>query len=512
MPTSNEIRRLTTKWKSGTGWPKRLEWIDIAGLRGWSGQRFRLDYPIMAVVGENGVGKSTVLQAAAAVYKSTAEKEFIKGRGFASDFFPNTAWDEIRQAQIRYSVRQGNQTVSGIVRKKTDRWLGNVERPERPVAYIDLSRIQPISARVGYPRISKTPHSEASFLPFDKYRMGRLSQIMGRAFDVAKMSKTDIDPKREIPVLGYHGAVYSGFHQGAGETTIAELLKTDLPQHSLVLIDEIETSLHPRSQRRLVRDLAERCRERELQIVLTTHSPFILDELPHEARAQISEMDGVRSIVYGVSPEFAMTKMDDVAQYECDLYVEDKRAQIMLVEILAKFSQQTVLRCRTIPYGAASVGQALGIMVSQKRFPRPSCVFLDGDQAEAIGCTRLPGDDAPERVVFSELKAKNWGKVSERTGRPHPNVSDACSQAMLSENHKEWVIRAATSLVLGGDIVWQALCAEWANNCLNGEEAKKVIQPIDDALIGAPIGNIGSPVSLDLTSPSASGNLTLFEL
>jgi len=78
--------------------------------------------------------------------------------------------------------------------------------------------------------------------------------------------------------------MYSGFHQGAGETTVAELLEADLPQYSLVLIDEIESSLHPRAQRRLLRDLAERCRERQLQIILTTHSPYILEELPAEAR------------------------------------------------------------------------------------------------------------------------------------------------------------------------------------------------------------------------------------
>ena len=58
----------------------------------------------------------------------------------------------------------------------------------------------------------------------------------------------------------------------------------------------------------------------ELQIVVTTHSPIILDELPNEARAQIIQTPNGRAIVYGITPELAMTKMDDVPQYECDLY------------------------------------------------------------------------------------------------------------------------------------------------------------------------------------------------
>jgi predicted ATPase len=483
---SSEVRRLTAKWNSSTSWPKRLEWIEIRGLRGWTGQRFELRYPIMAVVGENGAGKSTVLHSATAVYtpSATTPKRLVKGRGqFASDFFPNTAWDTITGAEIKYQGKEGDRPLSGTIRKPTKQWLGNNTRPTRPVVYIDLSRIQPIPARVGYSKLTKTSHSEASATPFDKYRLARLSQIMGREFDTAKMALANIDANRAVPVLGHQGASYSGFHQGAGETTITELLQTDLPKYSLVLIDEVETSLHPRAQRRLIRDLAERARELELQIILTTHSPYVLDELPFEARAHISLTEQGREVIYGVSPEFAMTKMDDVPQHECDVYVEDKRAQAMVTEILAKHAPLLILRCQIVPYGAASVGQSLGIMVKQKRFPRPSVVFLDGDQSDSQGCVRLR-DDAPERVVFEELRQINWSKLAERIGRQHSAVVDACTQAMLLGNHHDWINHAASPLMLGGDIVWQAMCNIWADSCLNAEDAKKIVQPIEDALLG----------------------------
>ena len=70
-----------------------------------------------------------------------------------------------------------------------------------------------------------------------------------------------------------------------------------------------------------------------------------------------------------------------------------------------------------ITFGAASVGHALGQMVVQKRFPRPTCVFLDGDSAPAIGCILLSGNDAPERVVFETLKSKKWGSLWARLSR-----------------------------------------------------------------------------------------------
>lgn len=484
MPISREIQRLSAKWSSGVGWPKRLDWLEIKAIRGWTGQRFEFKYPIMAVIGENGVGKSTVLQCAAAVYKSKAPDK--KRARYASDFFPDTAWEHIDNAEIRYSLREGNSLFTREIKKPTDRWRGNPDRRERPVVYIDLSRIQPVPARVGYARLAKTKHNEISFLPFEESKLARFSSIMGREYDLAKMALTDADEERYVPVLRQHGALYSGFHQGAGETTVAEFLQTDLPRYSIVLIDEIETSLHPRSQRRLIRDLAEKCRELELQVILTTHSPSVLDELPLEARAHILEVGNARTILYGVSPEFAMTKMDDVPQPECDLYIEDKRAERFLIEILVKHAPSLIYRCRTVIYGTSSVGHALGQMVSKKRFPRASCVFLDGDQGAVIGCINLPGKEAPEHVVFEELKSNNWFKLHERTGRPFSDVHDACTQAMVLANHHDWVKFAASKLLIGGDFLWQAMCAEWAANCLTAETAKAVFQPIEDSLIGIP--------------------------
>jgi hypothetical protein len=163
------------------------------------------------------------------------------------------------------------------------------------------------------------------------------------------------------------------------------------------LIDEIESSLHPRAQRRLIRDLASVCRERELQIILTTHSPYILEELPKEARLQIFEQDGTRQVMIGVSPEFALTRMDEVAHPECELYVEDEAAKTLITEMLSQRDPDLSSRVLVTAYGAASVGYQLGHMVAGKRFPRPVGIFLDGDCAPGTGCCLLPGDDAPER-------------------------------------------------------------------------------------------------------------------
>lgn len=486
MPISDEMRRLSARWASGQGWPKRLEWIEVDGVRGWVGQRFTFKFPIMAITGENGVGKSTLLQGAAAVYQQPGTR---KSRSwFASDFFPDTAWEKVTEATVRYSVRQGGQTVASSLRKPGERWRGNPKRPRRDVEYVDLSRIQPVAARVGYSRLAKPIYFEKSSATFEDKRLARLSQVMGRKYDLAKMSLTDADNKRAVPVVSHLGATYSGFHQGAGETTVAELLQGNFPNYAIVLLDEIETSLHPRAQRRLMRELATQCREKELQIVISTHSPYVLDELPPEARSYVMLLqNGKREIIYGVSPEFAMTRMDDVPQHECDLYVEDKRAETLLSEIMIRHSPSDLERCQIIPYGAASVGVALGQMVANKRFPRPSCVFLDGDQGPkpAEGCVLLPGDDAPERVVFADLAQQTWLRCPDRVGRPFAAFEEACARATTISDHHDWIGEVASRLRVTGSQLWQTMCSEWVDHCLDPAEAKRICDAVSASLPNA---------------------------
>jgi predicted ATPase len=483
MAISSAMRRLDAKWKSGSGWPKRLEWLQIQNVRGWAGQRVDFSFPIMAITGENGAGKSTVLQCAAAVYRQPPSRR----QHYPSGYLLETPWDRITNGEVKYSTKSGDVIAQNRIHKPGDRWRLNNKRPVRNVEYIDLSRIQPVTSRVGFLRIAKPQNREVSALPFDEQRLTRFKEVMGRDYEGTRFATTEADKKRQVPVVRHDGVDYSGFNQGAGETMVVELFKREFPETSLVIIDEIETSLHPRTQRRLMRDLAVLCREKNVQVILSTHSPYILDELPPSARAYIMCLPGgMREVVSGVSPEFAMTQMDEVPHPECELYVEDERARVMLIEILAARTPDLTRRCGIITYGAASVGRSLGEMVASGRFPRPSRVFLDGDQGETKGCLLLPGDDAPEQVVFGALKAKNWKGLDQRTGRPFSRVSTECERAMTHADHHEWVTHAATPLSLNEDILWQAMCAEWATSCLDTGVADALIEQITDTIAGIP--------------------------
>ena len=328
----------------------------------------------------------------------------------------------------------------------------------------------------------KSGVTEGEHSAFDDSKVSRFSEIMGRSYAGVGISTTSVHKTRFVPIIEDNEVRYSGFHQGTGQITMAELLAVDFQQYSLVLIDEIETSLHPRAQRRLIRDLARIAREKEVQFILTTHSPYILDELPAEGRIYLMNESGSRVVVTGVSPEFAMTKMDEEIHPECDIYVEDQRAAALVSEILIVFEKDLLSRVKIVPYGSAQVGIALGMMASQNRFPRKSLVYLDADQSLSDGCILLPGDDAPERVIFEALSLANWPQISQRIGRSPADTIDALNRAMARDDHHEWIKEAANRLIVGSDTLWQAMCASWATQCATPAHLSQVALPVQEAL------------------------------
>jgi predicted ATPase len=479
---SREMGRLEAKWLSGTAWPRQLEWLRIGGLRGWNGQRIDFKFPLVAVVGENGTGKSTILQAAASVYRSEKGK---KETFFPTDFFPDTPWDRISKAKIEYSVREDKTSHQGHIHKPADRWREVPDRRRRPVKFVDLGRTVPMASLLGYSKLARLAKAEAQRTPFDAAQLIRLSDILGRQYEDAAFSLSDADPNRWVPVVAQSGAKYSGYHQGAGEVILANLLRNELPKYGLVLIDELEMSLHPRAQRRLIRDLATVCRVRELQIIVTTHSPYILEELPPEGRIYIlSTMQG-KQLVTGVSSNFAMTQMDEECHPEADIYVEDDEARILLEEMIVAEKKDLARRCHIIPYGGAGVGRALGQMVVQKRWPRPTAVFLDADQDESPGCHRLPpGDDVPERIVFQALKQRRWHDIANRVARPSSDVIDALEFAMSQADHHDWTRAAADRLQIGAVELWRAMASSWASDCVSPADRAKIVEVVQDTIEG----------------------------
>lgn len=120
-----EITKIRDQFQGGL-WPQFLERIEINGLRGWNGQSIQFKFPVVAIVGENGAGKSTILKVAATAYDPQDSAYF------PSTFFLDTHWDKLQGVELGYQIKRGDETENFKIRKPSKRW-SFPEKRKRPV-------------------------------------------------------------------------------------------------------------------------------------------------------------------------------------------------------------------------------------------------------------------------------------------------------------------------------------------------------------------------------------------
>lgn len=248
MGEIQEIMRQFCHGGDGCQWHKFLRSIKIENIHGWTGQEVKFNFPVVAIVGENGIGKSTFLKAAACAYKNSAGKSF-----YPSKMFVSTRWDAaaLSHATINYKIKQG--TAEKALRwKKTNDWgfAPKTGKPERYVYFLDISRTLPLDATAGYAKIAKEATGEAGTeTVFTAETLHDLSYVLGQSYGGARFVGTNVNVDREVGLLTRENGEISQFHQGAGEDSILDMFRLlqDIPTQSLLIIDEVENSLHPQA-------------------------------------------------------------------------------------------------------------------------------------------------------------------------------------------------------------------------------------------------------------------------
>ena len=129
---------------------------------------------------------------------------------------------------------------------------------------------------------------------------------------------------------------YSDAFAGSGESAAALLVHNILqaPEKSLMLLDEPETSLHPRAQQRMLELIAHQAVRKSLQVVMATHSIYLAKNLPQKAiRVLVREPDGSVTVRTDLSADEALHEIGTLPPGKTIL-VEDQRAKHIVVSAL----------------------------------------------------------------------------------------------------------------------------------------------------------------------------------
>ena len=408
--------------------PHFLSEVRLLGIRGINDLRVAFDYPVSVIAGGNASGKSTVLFAAACAYRvpGAGVKDFVPSTLFP-DYRPKSGDREDTKLEVimdfEYSTPDGRRSMRWRRAKGWNRsFLGRkgASQPERPVYLRTLSNLSNPSEVRGVLSMSRlaTPPVErrltASQIEFAQQMLPfRYAEVV----DLSSGSKSLLFAAQE------RGAVYSELHMAAGERSILRLSQEIAQlQGALVLIDEVEAGLHPWVQQLLMLQLQQLALRNDLQIIVTSHSPVVLDSVPANGRVfldrdytsgtvtvQPAYRDLVQDALYGRSA--------DVLNVLC----EDDAAEGILHGVLDVLLLRQSMRRETV-----RIGRDTGA----SEFPTHATAFrkfgqihnfvfvLDGDgrgtdverrialAAESdVPVFYLPGRQAPELWIWDRLLA-----------------------------------------------------------------------------------------------------------
>jgi len=363
-------------------------------MRGLNALDITFQYPITAIAGKNGAGKSTILALACCAYHNTKKGFKLAKRKNTyytfSDFFVQHSEEISPQGiDIEYYIFHNKWKKTGNIpdgigigmqrrkKNKGGRWNDYASRVKKNVVFLGIERVVPHSERSQSRSYSKV-FSEAVAKGWEDKVKDAVGFVLNRAYEKFRYLEYS---KYNLPIVQVGDVIYSGFNMGAGENALFEIFTTiySCGTGALLVMDEVELGLHAEAQRRFIERLKVVCLETHTQVICTTHSREIFDCLPYDARFFVESVNGKTKITEAISSDFAFAKMAALPSAEVELLVEDEVAKTIIMTSLP-----TALRSRltlhVIGSATALARQLAAIHVRGEN--KPTLAIFDGDQRD----------------------------------------------------------------------------------------------------------------------------------
>ena len=363
---------------------------------------------LIAIVGENGSGKSSILHALACCYKPLNEKD--ENYKFSQFFIPNTdaLWDGSKLS-INHTYRNSKKLMENVTmtfEKNSTRWTPKYDRRvERHVVYIGISSCVPKIEEE-----KRTSRIEYNVVELEDNISKKIKEKAGYIMN-REYSSYSRNQSKKFNCIGvkYNNQRYSSLSMSAGEQRIFKILKAvyDAPKYSMILIDELDLLLHVNSFKKFIEVLDNVSEKNKLQIIFTTHSPYIFDCKNVSIKYIYNTTD--KTFCNTINSIDIMYELTGIVNKPLEIFVEDDFAKLIVEYIASKKRMKKYIS--VAKYGAAvnCFAVASGLMLSNKLTDNMLFV-LDGDKyrTEADKEERikknLTGTTPSNDVMRSELK------------------------------------------------------------------------------------------------------------
>jgi len=383
--------------------------LTLKRIRGFIDEPISFDFPVTAIIGPNGGGKTTVLGAAAIIYRNIPPRAFFAKSGKYDDGMQDWSVEyEIIDRTI--SAKSHFQRTASF---KSYKW--NRDSINRKTLLFGVARTVPANERRELTSCASRKFTvpDNRIISFSDQINEAVSRILGK--DVSKFRQLKVHASGNVTLLTGEtagGVGYSEFHFGAGESTVIRMVAAieNADDQTLILIEEIENGLHPVATIRLVEYLIWAAERKKVQVIFTTHSNDALHPLPSRA-IWTATKDKLFQGKLDVSSLRAITgQIETVAV----IFVEDPLAKIWMEAILRQSNRPIIDHFQV--HAMMGDGTAVAMNAYHNKNPAiqvPSSCIIDGDSEQKEDSNgrvfRFPGD-VPEAYIFDDC-LENWARI-----------------------------------------------------------------------------------------------------
>ncbi len=486
--------------------------LEILKFRKVSNLEVNFASRLNAIAGQNGTIKTTILGLIGHIFNFDNSYKNLTGKNFSTEFsdifkfaYPEfdksgthewiTYFDDNKNIKaLSYDrIEKGKQKTIRIRVGKSAKDEGKLNFP---VQYLGMGRLFPLNIEAEIKsEISELTQQEI------KYYEEIHNDILIIDEKIIPESVRSTNKKFYAPTT----KDYNHLGNSAGQDNLGHIITViisykrlqkelgDKYNGGVLLIDEIDASLFPAAQIRLINYLDKVSKQLNLQIFFTTHSLEVLEKVKELSDSKIIFLDkshgeinvlydldfnAIRSSLLVLGPDGF--KIQKNKKY---LYCEDDEAVDLLKNILTTEQKDRVNIIST------KLGYKVLNDLAKKKIPdfQKSIIVLDGDSnvTSVSNVICLPGSKGPDRLMYDFLKTVDAGDVfwKKQAGYNKPfcfkelSVLDGeLDKSKLREKLKKWYSSQKKFWGRNASHVWKL----WIHN--NNTEVEKFRKKIEKML------------------------------
>lgn len=448
--------------------PFRLKSVCMRGVRGLGDVDTATgDGNLLVICGGNGSGKTTLLRCIHTCLGSEIEGGPV---GYSPPDLSDLLSGEVECA-FEYQGADFTATLS-----IPDGSFAGDRKGE--VYYFEPSASSPRAISL----LRDTQHLEemVEAADFREIDPAELIYAVGRDYDAVRVAELEFEngiiPHFEVEADGF---TYSSREMGLGEFAIFHLvwLLDYVPPQALVMIEEPEAFISPRSQLAVADIIARYTDTKRLFTIFTTHSPLILARVPVSSTRILVRTGATCELALAASRNDYRAVLGVVESPNGILFVEDEAAKHMVLAALRESAPWLLTRLSVVWLKGESTVIAALQGIPRIGHPMQFAGALDGDcrgggHDGPWEIIYLPGEEAPDTHMLDAVRADLEG-FSRSVGLDVASVRLHASALTGTDPH-DWPDAFGNAVGVSRQSVLEAMGTSWAR-AADWDEAQRVL-------------------------------------